>query len=109
MHTNTTPRPARRTPICGGFRYFGVCGLALAMVSIVIGFEPSAATTRSDVDYSVQIVNRTRKGDRLPLVQPQINVPLAPASDSKLADGCDSLVSSLTHSRLALIAGRCVS
>ena len=108
MVTHTTPRPARPTSICG-VRYFGVCGLVLAMVTIVIGFEPSAATTRSDIDFSAQIVNRTLKGDRLPLIQPQISVRLAPTPDLKLADGCDPLVSSLTHSELALIAGRCVS
>jgi hypothetical protein len=104
VHTPT--RPVR--PMRGGFRYLGVCGLVLAMVSIVIGFEPSAATTRSDIDFSAQIVNRTLKGDRL-LVQPQITVRHVPTPDLKLADGCDPLVSPLMHSELALIAGRCVS
>jgi hypothetical protein len=100
-------RPTCSTSICG-VRYFGVFGLVLAMLTIVIGFEPSAATMRSDIDFPAQIVNRTLKGDRL-LVQPQISVRRVPTPDLKLADGCDALVSALTHSRLALIAGRCVS
>jgi len=84
-----------------------ICGvLFLAAVSTVIGSE-GIATARPDAGSSVEIVNRSRKGDRLPLVQ--INVPRAPAYDSRLPDGCDSLVSSLAHSHLARIAGRCVS
>ena len=93
--------------ICGNFRYFfGICGVILATISIVIGFE-EIATARPGVSASIEIVNRTRKADRLPLIQ--INVPRTPSYDSKLPDGCDSLVSSLTHSHLAHIAGRCVS
>jgi hypothetical protein len=108
MVTHTPTRPVRPTPIGGGFRYFGVCGLVLAMVSILIGFDPSAATTRSNIDFSAQIVSRTLKGDRL-LVQPQSSAQRVPTPDLKLADGCDPLVSPLMHSELALIAGRCVS
>jgi hypothetical protein len=93
--------------ICGNFRYFfGICGVILATISIVIGFE-EIATARPGVSASIEIVNRTRKADRLPLIQ--INVPRAPSYDSKLPDGCDSLVSSLTRSHLAHVAGRCVS
>jgi hypothetical protein len=57
--------------------------------------------------FVVEIVNRTQKGDRLPLAQ--IDVPRVPVSDASLPEGCDSLVSSLTRSDLARIAGRCVS
>jgi hypothetical protein len=76
--------------ICGGF--------ILAMVSI---------GAHSDVGASLDMVNRTHKGDRLPMAQ--VDVPRAQASDLTLPDGCDALVSSLTQSRLARIAGRCVS
>jgi hypothetical protein len=110
MVTDTAPKRVHSASICGGFRYFlGICSVALAMVSIVVGFESSIATARSGLDSSMEIVNRTRKGDRLPLIQPQINMPRTIASDSKLADGCESLVSPLTHSEFARVAGRCES
>lgn len=78
-----------------------ICGaLILAGVATVIGFE-GIATARPE-DGSLQIVNRTQKGDRLPLAQ--IKIPRAPVSDASLPEGCDSLVSSLTRSDLARIA-----
>jgi hypothetical protein len=81
-------------------------GLILAALTTVIGFE-GIATARPDVGSSVEIVNRTRKADRLPMVQ--INMPRAPAYDARLPDGCESLVSPLAQSHLARVAGRCVS
>jgi len=78
------------TSVCGG--------LILAMVSI---------GAHSDVAPTGSIVNRTHKGDRLPLAH--VHVQRAALPGSKLPDGCDSLVSSLTHSQLARIAARCVS
>jgi hypothetical protein len=91
MHTHTL------TSICGG--------LILAGIATLIGFEGIASAHPED--GSLQIVNRTQKGDRLPLAQ--IDVPRVPVSDASLPEGCDSLVSSLTRSHLARIAGRCVS
>jgi hypothetical protein len=91
MHTHTL------ASICGG--------LILAGIATMIGFE-GIASARPE-DGFLEIVNRTQKGDRLPLTQ--INVPRAPVSDASLPEGCDSLVSSLTRSDLARIAGRCVS
>jgi hypothetical protein len=93
-----TMRTHTLTSICGG--------LILAALTTVIGFQ-GIATARQDVASSVEIVNRTRKADRLPMVQ--IDVPRAPAYDARLPDGCESLVSPLTRSHLARIAGRCVS
>ena len=81
--------------ICGG--------LILATTSI---------GAQSDVGAPV-VVDRTQKSDRLPLSQ--INVTRSRALDQRdagaydLPDGCDALVSPLTHSQLARIAGRCVS
>lgn len=86
------------TSICGGF--------ILAAISTVIGLEGNA-TARPDPGSSIEIVNRTRKGDRPPPVQNI--VPRTADYDSRLPDGCDALVSSLTRSHLARIAGRCVS
>jgi hypothetical protein len=91
MHTHTL------ASICGG--------LILAGIATMIGFE-GIASARPE-DGFLEIVNRTQKGDRLPLAQ--INVPRALVSDASLPEGCDSLVSSLTRSDLARIAGRCVS
>ena len=90
MHTHTL------ASICGG--------LILAGIATMIGFE-GIASARPE-DGFLEIVNRTQKGDRLPLAQ--INVPRAPVSDASLPEGCDSPVSSLTRSDLARIAGRCV-
>ena len=71
------------------------------------------AQCMKDWDAKTHTEFRTLKGHRLPLVpvnQPvEINIPFAPATDLELADGCESLVSSLAHSQLARIAGRCVS
>ena len=70
-----------------------ICGaLILAGVATVIGFE-GIATARPE-DGTVQIVNRTQKGDRLPLAQ--INIPRAPVSDASLPEGRD-FVSYLTR------------
>jgi hypothetical protein len=91
MRTNTF------TLICGG--------LILATVCTVIGLG-RIATARPDAGYSIE-VNRTSKGDRLPLVK--VIIPRAPAYEARLPDGCDPLVSALTNSHLARIAGRCVS
>jgi hypothetical protein len=96
---------------------------ALILLSVIVGFEVSAAATRSEVatstETSGEIVNRAHKGDRL-LATPadylnavnqlrRIKVLRAPALDLKLADGCESLVSPLAHAGLAKVAGRCVS
>jgi hypothetical protein len=54
---------------------------------------------------SEETVDRTHKGDRLPVAQ--VSVPRVPVYG--LPEGCDALVSSLVHSGLERIAGRCVS
>ncbi len=66
-----------------------------------------------------QIVNRAPKSDRLPLapaIRPSsVNrasktiAPRASASDLKLPNGCELLVSPLANFELARTAGRCVS
>jgi len=77
----------------------GICG-GLILATISIG-------AHSGVGTSMEIVDRAHKGDRLPLAQ--VDVRRTPARDVRLPDGCDALVSPLTHSRLARIAGRCES
>ena len=101
-------------------RYFiSGCSLLLAIVSIVIGIEVSVATASLGAAPSTEIINRTQKGDRLPVVPalhqnpvnrpPEVNLPRILAPDQDLADGCESLASPLAHSPLAQIAGRCLS
>ena len=66
-----------------------------------------------------EMVNRNGKGDRLPVVQelhrPPAKQPVkietvrALPRGQELAEGCESLASSLSRSSLANIAGRCLS
>jgi hypothetical protein len=80
-------------------------GLIFAVLTSAIGSD-GIASTRPNFGSSVE-VNRTQKADRLPMVQ--IKEPRALHHDAKLPDGCESMVSPLTRSQLARIAGRCVS
>jgi hypothetical protein len=99
-------------------RFFvGCCGAVFAVVSFLIGLEVSATTAAPSTDRTATSVNRTLKGDRLPLVPGKsrnaVNGPIefkAPAtSRPELLDGCEPVVSSIGQSPLAQIAGRCVS
>jgi hypothetical protein len=102
--------------ISSGSRYFaGLCGVVLSVTFIIIGLEVSLATAGSEPKTSMKI---SRKGDRLPLITPfyrdpgdqllHVGVPSSTVSDGKMADGCEALVSSLAHSPLKYIAGRCL-
>jgi hypothetical protein len=95
-----------------------VSGLGAAL-AIIIAVQVSSAIALVDVMPLDGAVNRTLKGDRLPF-SPAIhpvrikrfdeNSPRrAPVLDTKLADGCEPLVSTLAHARLGVTAGRCVS
>jgi hypothetical protein len=77
----------------------GICG-GLILATISIG-------AHSDVGTSMEMVDRAHKGDRLSLAQ--VSVLRTPTHDLRLPDGCDALVSPLTHSLLARVAGRCES
>jgi hypothetical protein len=89
-----------------------------ALASMAITTEGSVATTSSE-PVSVQIVDRTHKDDRLSPIPArdakafqlplQIDAPRTPVSSRGLPHGCESLASSLTHSPVAEIAGRCLS
>jgi hypothetical protein len=91
MHTHVL------ASICGG--------LILTLLTSGIGSD-GIAGTRPNFGSSVE-VNRTQKADRLPTVQ--IKKPRASLYDLRLPDGCESMISPLTRSQLARIAGRCVS
>jgi hypothetical protein len=117
MPANTSVQLGSSRPTIGVAQFLA-CSLvgAFVIVSIVISLEASAAAARSSVETSLETVNRSRKADRLPAfsvnaTDQRLNFRIlrAPASDLKLAEGCEALFSSLTHSQLARIAGRCVS
>jgi hypothetical protein len=94
------------------------CSVVLILLSIFVGLDISVSIAWSDVAPSVEMVNRTRKGDRLPPPTFQgnamnqsgdIEVLQKLPHKLELLDGCESLASSLTRSPLARIAGRCLS
>jgi len=80
--------------------------LALAALAIiVVGFEVPDLRARPEIRGAVQTVDRSLKGDRLPLAP----VPRESVSEAKLPFGCEPMVSPLVSRELARIAGRCVS
>jgi hypothetical protein len=95
------------------------CGAAFGLASFIIGLEVSATTAASLADQSALGINRTLKGDRLPLVPSpsrnagsgpaDIKAPQAPAPARELLVGCEPIVSSIGQPPLARVAGRCVS
>jgi hypothetical protein len=95
----------------------GCCGAAFAVASFLIGLEVSATTAAPSADRTATMVNRTLKGDRLPLLPGKsrnaVNGPFElkapPASKPQLLDGCEPVVSAIGQSPLAQIPGRCVS
>jgi hypothetical protein len=77
----------------------------LATVSIITT-ELSVSTTWSAAPSAIpsmeEVVNRTHKGDRLPL-------PRIERAEHKLPVGCESVVSSFGRSSLTHIARHCLS
>jgi hypothetical protein len=119
MLRQTSLRTISSTSIGRGLQYLiGGSSVLIAIVSILIDIEVSAATASSGAP-SVEIVDRARKGARLPLVPAfdrnagnrplELNVPRMTAPDQGLVDGCESLASPLAHSPVAHAAGRCLA
>jgi hypothetical protein len=108
IHTELSrPKLPRTKSNCGSLRYsFSVCAAALVLTSMVISVESSMATARSGIDATVELVDRTHKGDRLPV---RTTISASRPIGSSLPDGCDAAVSPLTRSDLARIAQRCES
>ena len=80
--------------------------LVLDAVVLPAGFSLAVTAKRSmDTDLSGQVVNRTRKGDRLqvPLANRSISPP------STILVGCEPAFSSLSTGAHANFAGRCLS
>jgi hypothetical protein len=95
----------------------GCCGAAFALASFFIGLEVSATTAAPSADRAGATVNRTLKGDRMPLIPAKsrnaVNGPFElkapPAAKPELPEGCEPVVSSIGRSPLAQIPGRCLS
>jgi hypothetical protein len=100
-------------------RYLVGCGgVAFAIASFLAGLEVSATTAAPSLSQSAPMVNRTLKGDRMPLVTTKslnaVNGPVeikapAPAPKPRLPDGCEPVISQIGQSPLAQIPGRCIS
>jgi hypothetical protein len=97
----------------------GCCGAVFAIAAFFIGLEVSstATTAAPSVEQSATTVNRTLKGDRMPLIpstsRNAVNGPFEikapPAAMPELLDGCEPVISSIGQTPLAKVAGRCVS
>jgi|ERR1700736_6259028 hypothetical protein len=102
-------------------RYLVACAsAAFGLASFLIGLEVSATTAATTVDPSPAGINRTLKGDRLPLVPGKsrnaVNGPVeikapraAPTPGPELLVGCEPVVSTIGQPALARVAGRCLS
>jgi hypothetical protein len=98
-------------------RYFLIaCSLVVAIISMLTSITVSAAPVWSGVAASKQTIDRTRKGDRLPLASDlsPTDRPIGVDAPRRvvqhgLPEGCEALASHLARSRAAHIAGRCLS
>ncbi|MFL6796712.1 MAG: hypothetical protein ACJ8F3_04800 [Xanthobacteraceae bacterium] len=96
---------------------FGFCGVAFATASFIIGLEVSATTATPAMDANIAAINRTMKGDRLPLTPPTsrnaVNAPAESKAPARVAPqllpGCEAVVSAIGQPPLSRVAGRCVS
>ena len=91
-----------------GYLYGGL-GVAVAMLSMVAALEAQVATARPGVERGS--VNRTLKGDRLPLIPGAtgaIPIELPRALEPKLPDGCDD-ANAPRGPFSAEVAGRCIA
>lgn len=100
------------SPISSKFRQAAyVAGsfvLAGAMLAALLGIDMQAATARTEPDSSD--VNRTLKGNRLPLVSdPGFFAPQSRTHQPKLPEGCVSNFNAAPHVFWVEVPGRCVS
>jgi len=85
-----------------------VVALVLDALVLPAGFS-LAVTARHSVqnDFSAQVVDRTRKGDRLRV--PLANQPVLPKTTPTMPVGCEPAFSALSVGARANFAGRCLS
>ena len=98
--------------IIRAFPYLGRgCVVILAAVAILAsGLSASTISSASSVVSPADIVDRTTKGDRLPLVPTLPTKSIEPAlSMHRLPVGCEAAASPLSHPSSAHIARHCLS
>jgi hypothetical protein len=85
-----------------------IVALVLDALVLPAGFS-LAVTARHSVqnDLSGQVVDRTRKGDRLHV--PLANQPISPKTTPTMPVGCEPAFSALSVGTRANFAGRCLS
>lgn len=87
----------------------GACSAALMFTSLLATLEVTTATARPEENVSgVTVVNRTLKGNRMPAAASRAT-PVRIEHGTKLPDGCEPIVSSITRSPLTQIPASCVS
>jgi hypothetical protein len=115
-------QPSHQTFMCCT-SLVAACSAILTLLSMLMVVKVSPGTAWSPATRSatpaLEIVNRTAKGDRLPLltvIRPHMarqflenHATRNRAHAQHLTEGCESLVSELSQSLLAQIAGRCIS
>ncbi len=99
-------------------RFIAACtGAAVGLASFLIALEMSASQAAPGINAGPSM-NRTLKGDRLPLISAKsrnaVNGPaepkaLPPTSQPRLLEGCEGLVSAIGQPPLSRVPGRCVS
>jgi hypothetical protein len=96
--------------ICA-FPYLGRgCIVILAMVAILTsGLSVSVTSSAPSLVSPADLVDRTTKGDRLPLVPALIKRGEQIGPNHHLPVGCEAVASPLTYSSSAHIARRCLS
>jgi hypothetical protein len=115
MPTHVCPRiDEPRSSLAPTYIVGAFFSVVLAFIAIFVGIELSVTTASSDAAAAVENVNRAGKADRLPMFSAfGRNIANPPkgvwALDQELFDGCEALASSLAHSPLAQMAGRCLS
>jgi hypothetical protein len=98
---------------------FGCGGAAFAIASFLAGLEVSATTAAPSLSQNAPAVNRTVKGDRMPVISVnsrnavngpvELSAPPAPTPRPRLPDGCEPVISAIGQTPLAQIPGRCIS
>jgi hypothetical protein len=124
MSAHSSVQFASRRKAWSGTRFLtGSVSAALVFAAIIVGIDVSVAIARSGAVSSGisagQIVNRVSKGNRQQIAPAgqhgaakqhgEIEASRPPVVDSKLAIGCESLISPLAHPLLARVARRCLA
>jgi hypothetical protein len=98
--------------IIRAFPYLGRgCIVIVAAVAIITsGLSVSTTSSAYSVVSPADVMDRTTKGDRLPLVStPPLKGTKRTGSNRHLPVGCEAVASPLTHSSSAHVARRCLS